>query len=170
MKALNTWRTRAATLGLGVTVASIIGFGASTLLINLSTSAGASEDDITDRAAEAAEEKLLGTLGQARSITDQRTGENVTIPPVLVDGRPIRFSDLEPGASYRLDDTTHVEVLGSTFSYPSPTDVWVSTWIRNGDAEAAWGGPTDIKVIVVLEIGTGKLLSANVSSVKAVSD
>ena len=95
-----------------------------------------------------------------------RTVGGVESPATAIDGRLITLEDLrlvevrfEPRATLI---ATSVNSINTFTGFPKPTDAWVAVWLREGVPAPEWGGiPTTVRVVAVIEDGTGKVRSVH---------
>lgn len=131
---------------------------------SIASAQGAPTGTMTDAdaraaAATAGQQPINQTIGKAADYRGQE------LPPVQVNGRTIRLSDMELVEFRRVVDATSVTLSsGDTQWFGSPTNAWVATWERSETPIAEWGGKlATVRVSVILEDGTGRLLSATVA-------
>jgi hypothetical protein len=125
-------------------------------------SANAAEDEreATSRVEALAESQLAETLGSAHEVV-REDGSRLVTPAYEVDGHVVRLADLERTTLVKREDIQEVFTSSGVHRLSKPTDVWVAEWKRDGLAVSGWTAPATLKILVIVEDGSWKLLSAS---------
>ncbi|MBI2767499.1 MAG: hypothetical protein HYX53_16510 [Chloroflexi bacterium] len=117
-----------------------------------------SDAEAQQRMAVAAEEKIADVLGMPRRMAE------TDVPAIFIEGRQIRLADLSQVEFRFVPQAERVTTIANTSTgFSKPTDAWVGVWMREGVPAPEWGNAlTSVRVVVIMEDGTGKIRSVHV--------
>ena len=123
-------------------------------------SAQFSNHDALIIAENSADEAISNTIGRPSSYGSKNI-------PALA----IRLSNMElKGFRFEPNTESVTSAFGSRNTFPVPENVWIADWEQTGVPISEWGISNGIvRVEIIIEDGTGKVLSANVGKSKPTS-
>ena len=110
---------------------------------------------------------VVGQEQVSASLATARTVHEAEVPAIVIDGHLIVLGDFRL-VEFRFEPQaklirTSVNAINTSTGFPKPTDAWVAIWLREDVPVPEWGGVlTTLKVVAVIEDGTGKVRSVHV--------